>query len=357
MKIAVIEGDGIGKEVIPVAVSILDYFNETYNWSIEKIPLEVGFGKWQRTGEAITDSDVSLLKTCDAVLFGAITTVNDPSYKSVLLRIRKELDLYANIRPIHPISGIYKRLQIRDREESDVDIVIVRENTEGLYSGIEEIGPEKSTTTRMITRRASERIAEYACHLAAGRKNKLTVVHKSNVLKSDKLFLDTCRKTAEENAVVVSDKLVDIAAYDLIMSPPKYDTIVTTNLFGDILSDLGAALLGSIGLAPSANIGDNYAFFEPVHGSAPDIAGKGIANPIAAVLSLKMMLEWMGKEREALLVSKAVELAIEDGIVTPDLGGCYTTKEVGDFILSRVRLCDAASSFLEEPFDFSKNNI
>jgi isopropylmalate/isohomocitrate dehydrogenases len=357
MKIAVIEGDGIGKEVIPAAVSILDYFNETYSWNIEEVPLDIGLGKWQRTGEAITDEDLSLLKTCDAALFGAITTVNDPSYKSVLLRIRKELDLYANIRPIRPISGIYSRLQIHDREETDVDIVIVRENTEGLYSGIEEIGTERSTTTRVITRRASERIAKYACRLAAGRKNKLTVVHKSNVLKSDKLFLDVCRKTAEENAVIVSDKLVDIAAYDLIMSPSKYDAIVTTNLFGDILSDLGAALLGSIGLAPSANIGDNCAFFEPVHGSAPDIAGQGIANPIAAILSLKMMLEWIGKEREALLVSRAVELSIEDGIVTPDLGGCYTTKEVGDFILSRIRLCDAASLCLEEPFDFSKNKI
>jgi len=357
MRIAVIEGDGIGKEVIPAAVSILDYFNEIYGWGIEKVPVEVGFGKWQRTGDAITDDDISVLKTCDAILFGAITTVNDPSYKSVLLRIRKELDLYANIRPLLPISGIYYLLQIHDRKESDVDIVIVRENTEGLYSGIEEIGPEKSTTTRMITRRASERITEYACRLAAGRKNKLTIVHKSNVLKSDKLFLDTCRKTAEKNAVDVSDKLVDIAAYDLIMSPSKYDTIVTTNLFGDILSDLGATLLGSIGLAPSANIGDKQAFFEPVHGSAPDIAGKGIANPIAAILSLKMMLEWMGKEREALLILKAVELSIEDGIITPDLGGSYTTKEVGDFILSRVRLCDAASFCLEEPIDFSKNKI
>ena len=352
MKIAVIEGDGIGKEVIPVAVSILDYFNETYGWGIEKVPVEVGFGKWQRTGDAITDDDISVLKTCDAILFGAITTVSDPSYKSVLLRIRKELDLYANIRPLRPISGIYKHLQIRDREESDVDIVIVRENSEGLYSGIEEIGSEKSTTTRVITRRASERIAEYACRLAAGRKNKLTVVHKSNVLKSDKLFLDVCKKTAENNSVEVSDKLVDIAAYDLMMSPSKYDTIVTTNLFGDILSDLGAALLGSIGLAPSANVGDKHAFFEPVHGSAPDIAGKGIANPIAAVLSLKMMLEWMGKEREALLILKAVELSIAEGIVTPDLGGGYTTTDVGDFILSRIRLCDAASVFLEKPFDF-----
>lgn len=350
MRVAIVEGDGIGKEVIPEAVAILDYFNETYGWNVEKIPVEVGFGKWERTGEAMTEADISLLKTCDAILFGAITTVSDPSYKSVLLRIRKELDLYANIRPIRPIKGIYKCLQIKDRKEEDVDIVIVRENTEGLYSGVEEIGEDRSTTLRIITKKASARIAKHACSLAAGRKSKLTAVHKSNVLKSDKLFLESCRKAAEENAVGFSDKLVDIFAYDLIMSPSKYDVVVTTNLFGDILSDLGAVLLGGIGLAPSANIGDHRALFEPVHGSAPDIAGRGTANPIAAILSLQMMFEWMGKKREACLISKAVAKTVEDGIVTPDLGGNYTTKESGDYILSRIRLLDAASFCLEEPF-------
>ncbi len=351
MRTAIVEGDGIGKEVIPEAVAILDYFNETYDWGIEKIPVEVGLGKWEQTGSSITDDDVTLLKSCDSILFGAITTVNDPSYKSVLLRIRKELDLYANVRPILPISGIYKLLKIKDRKEADVDLIIVRENTEGLYSGVEEIGSEKSTTTRIITQKASERIALFACGLAAERKNRLTVVHKSNVLKSDKLFLDTCRQTAESKDVDVSDKLADIFAYDMIMSPEKYDVVVTTNLFGDILSDLGAVLLGSIGLAPSANIGDKQAFFEPVHGSAPDIAGKGIANPVAAILSLKMMFEWMGKTREACLVSRAVAVAVHDKIVTPDLGGKYSTKEVGNFILSKVRQLDAASFCLENPED------
>lgn len=351
MRAAIIEGDGIGKEVIPEAVSILDYFNETYQWEIEKVPVEVGLGKWERTGSAITDDDIALLKTCDVILFGAITTINDPSYKSVLLRIRKELNLYANVRPLLPIPGIYKLLKIKDRKETAVDIVIVRENTEGLYSGIEEIGNERSTTTRVITKNASARISEFAAKLAADRKNKLMIVHKSNVLKSDKLFLDTARQTAESSGVEFSDKLVDIFAYDLIMSPEKYDVVVTTNLFGDILSDLGAVLLGSIGLAPSANIGDNQAFFEPVHGSAPDIAGKGIANPIAAILSLKMMLDRMGKTREACLVSRAVAAAIHDKIVTPDLGGKYSTKEVGDFILSKVRQFDAASFCLENPED------
>jgi len=355
MRVAIVEGDGIGKEVIPEAAAILDYFNETYQWGIEKVPVEVGYGKWERTGSAITDDDIALLKSCDAILFGAITTVSDPSYKSVLLRIRKELDLYANIRPLLPISGIYKLLKIKDRKEADVDIIIIRENTEGLYSGVEEIGIEKSTTLRIITKNASARIASFAADFASKRKKQLTVVHKSNVLKSDKLFLETCIQTAKSEDVGVSDKLVDIFAYDLIMNPEKYDVVVTTNLFGDILSDLGAALLGSIGLAPSANIGDNHAFFEPVHGSAPDIAGKGISNPIAAILSLKMMLDWMGKTRESELVAHAVSAAVRDKIVTPDLGGKYSTKEVGDFILSRVRILDAASCCLEEPFDFSKN--
>ena len=345
MRMAIIEGDGIGKEVIPEAVAILDYFNETCHWGIEKVSVEVGLGKWERTGFAITDEDMTLLKSCDLILFGAITTVSDPSYKSVLLRIRKELDLYANIRPILPIPGIYKLLDIKDRKEADVDIVIVRENSECLYSGIEEIGEERSTTTRVVTKKASERVAMIASDLAAERKNKnsLTIVHKSNVVKSDKLFLDTCKQVAETRGVNVADKLVDFFAYDLIMAPEKYDVIVTTNLFGDILSDLGAALLGSLGLAPSANIGDRQAFFEPVHGSAPDIAGKGIANPIAAILSLKMMFDHMGKKREADLINRAVSAAIQEKIVTPDLGGKYSTKEVGGFILSKVRQLDAAS--------------
>ena len=351
MRLAVVEGDGIGKEVIPEAVAIFDYFNETYHWKIEKVPVEVGFGKWERTRSAVTDGDIRLLKTCDCILFGAVTTVNDPSYKSVLLRIRKELNLYANVRPLKPIPGIYKLLKIKDRKEKNIDIVIVRENTEGLYSGLEEIGEEKSTTTRVITKKASGKIAAFACNLAKERQNQLTIVHKSNVLKSDQLFLKTCLSVSKEENIAASDKLVDIFAYDLMMRPQKYDVVVTTNLFGDILSDLGAALLGSIGLAPSANIGDTQAFFEPVHGSAPDIAGKGIANPMAAILSLKMMLEHIGKTREAALIERSVAAAVSDKIVTPDLGGPYSTKEVGDYILSKVRQYDAASFCLENAHD------
>lgn len=322
MKLAIIEGDGIGREVIPEAVKVLDAFGLEF----EKVPLELGYARWKRTGTSISDQDLETIKECDAILFGAITTVPDPSYNSVLLTIRKGLDLYANVRPIKPLPGI-----IGVTGKNDFDFIIVRENTEGLYSGIEEIGPDLSWTKRIITRKGSERIAEYACKLAKKRKNKLTIVHKSNVLKSDKLFLDVCRQTASANGVEYEDVLVDSMAYSLMMRPERYDVVVTTNLFGDILSDMCASLVGSLGLVPSANIGKKYAFFEPVHGSAPDIAGKSISNPLAAILSVKMFFEWMGEPR-SVLIDEAIAHVLQNKIITPDLGGNASTVEVGNAI-------------------------
>lgn len=327
MKLAVIEGDGIGREVIPEAVKILDFFG----LELEKIPVELGYARWERTGTPMSKEDLETIKGCDAVLFGAVSTVPDPNYKSVLLTIRKELDLYANIRPVKPLPGIRG---VTGR--SDFDFIIVRENTEGLYSGIEEIGPELSWTKRIITRKGSRRIAEYACKLAKKRKNKLTIVHKSNVLKSDKLFLDVCREVAGIQGVEFEDMLVDSMAYSLLMRPEKYDIVVTTNLFGDILSDMCAALVGSLGLVPSANIGEKYAFFEPVHGSAPDIAGKGLSNPIAAILSVKMLLEWLEDSR-APIIDQAIAYTLTNKIVTPDLGGKATTTEVGNTIAEYIK--------------------
>jgi methanogen homoisocitrate dehydrogenase len=328
MRLAIVEGDGVGKEVIPVAVNVLD----ALKLDIEKVPVELGYGKWKKTGFAITDEDIDILKGCDCVLFGAITTPPDPNYKSVLLTIRKELDMYANIRPIRPLPSVKG---ISDKH--DFNFVIVRENTEGLYSGIEEIGNDVSTTKRVISRKGSARIAEYACKLAKGRRNELTIVHKSNVMKSDKLFLDVCRETAEKNKVKYRDELVDSMAYKLLVSPENYDVIVTTNLFGDILSDMSGALIGGLGLLPSANIGEKHAFFEPVHGSAPDIAGKGIANPIAAILSLKMLLEWYGNTEAAAIIGEAVNYSLNTGVKTPDLGGSSSTQEVGSSIVNYIR--------------------
>jgi len=327
MKIAIVPGDGIGQEVMPAALSVLDAFS----LDIEKVPFEIGYCKWEKTGYAITDDDLRLIKECDCVLFGAITTPPDPNYKSVLLRIRKELDLYANIRPFKPLKNVHLPCF------GDFDFVIVRENTEGMYSGVEELHEDVAYTTRIITRKGSERIAEQACKIAKLRKKRLTIVHKANVLKSDSFFRDVCIGVAKKNGIAYHEMLVDAMAYDMILHPGKYDVIVTTNLFGDILSDEAAALVGGLGLCPSANIGDKYAFFEPIHGSAPDIAGKGIANPLAAILSVRMMLEWSGYEQEAKSIEKAVNIVLENGIVTPDLGGTYSTHNVSGAITKLIR--------------------
>jgi methanogen homoisocitrate dehydrogenase len=327
MKIAVVPGDGIGREVMPAALEVLDAFC----LDIEKIPLEIGYGKWERTGSAITDEDMSIIKECDCVLFGAITTPPDPNYKSVLMRLRKELDLYANIRPFVPLANV--KLPCNKKV---FDFVIVRENTEGMYSGIEELHEDAAYTTRVITRKGSQRIAERACSIAKKRKKQITIVHKANVLKSDSFFRDVCKGVANRNGVSYNEMLVDAMAYDLILRPEKYDVVVTTNLFGDILSDVAAALTGGLGLCPSANVGDRHALFEPIHGSAPDIAGKGIANPIASILSVKMMLQWMGRETDAQVLGRAVDSVIAKEIVTPDLGGSYSTMDVSDAILKII---------------------
>ncbi len=288
----------------------------------ERVFVEVGLGRWKRTGQALGEEDLELIKSCDCVLFGAITTPVDPNYRSVLLRLRKELDLYANIRPF---------------TSSNLDFVIVRENTEGLYSGLEDVGLEESRTVRVITRRGSERIAEKACDLAAGRQ-RLTIVHKSNVLRSDRLFLETCREVAKRRGVLHEDMLVDACAYNLVVRPQRFDVIVTTNLFGDILSDEAAGIVGSLGLCASANIGDRYALFEPIHGSAPDIAGKGIANPVGAIRSAAMMMDWLGRPDVAKRIEEAVQWVLEQGVKTPDLGGNCCTREITNAIADRVKL-------------------
>jgi methanogen homoisocitrate dehydrogenase len=311
-KVAVVPGDGIGPEVVESALSVLDAAGAEF----ERIPVEVGFGRWRRTGQALSEDDLAQMKGCDCVLFGAITTPSDPNYRSVLLRLRKELDLYANIRPF---------------SSRGLDLIIVRENTEGLYSGLEEVGEEESRTLRVITRRGSERIAEKACDLAVGRR-KLTIVHKSNVLKSDRLFLKTCQAIAERRGVPFEDMLVDTAAYNLIIRPQQFDVVVTTNMFGDILSDEAAGIVGSLGLCASANIGHRYALFEPIHGSAPDIAGKGIANPVGAIRSAAMMMDWLGHPDIAKRIDLAVQMSLDKGLKTPDLGGSCHTKEVTEAV-------------------------
>ena len=316
-RIAVVEGDGIGQEVIPVAREILAAVRP----DLVFFPVEVGYGRWERTGEAITSADIGAMKEADAVLFGAVTTPPDPNYRSVVVRMRKDLDLYANVRPVKGAAA---------------DIVIVRENTEGLYAGIEEVGPDRATTLRVITRRGSERIARFACGLAKGRRH-LTIGHKANVLKADTLFREICISVSKEAGVPCREKFIDALCLDVLQHPGDYDVIVTENMFGDILSDVAAYLVGGLGMLPSGNIGDRHALFEPVHGSAPKHAGKNTANPVAAIRSGAMLLEHLGDRENAVRVESAVEQVLSSGVKTRDLGGKAGTKEMGKAILSALR--------------------
>ncbi|HYA61197.1 MAG TPA: isocitrate/isopropylmalate family dehydrogenase [Candidatus Acidoferrum sp.] len=319
MKIAVAQGDGVGMEVIPPAVEILKLlFN-----NIEFVNVEIGHIRWLNEGTAITEDDIDLIKSCDCMLFGATTSVPE---QSVVVRLRKALDLFVNVRPFESLAvSPYK-----------VNFTIVRENQEGLYSGVEEISDDLAVTERIITRAETKRLAAFACNLKDVKK--ITIVHKANVLRSDIFFRDICVSVIESYNIPYTEMFVDAAAYNLIKHPDRFDHILTSNLFGDILSDEAAALVGSLGACPSANIGVQYAMFEPVHGSAPTIAGKGIANPIGAILSCKMLLEWAGKYDEARLLNNSVKRTVISGITTYDLGGTSTTKEVSDTIIKNLGL-------------------
>ncbi|TAJ45202.1 isocitrate/isopropylmalate dehydrogenase family protein [Methanofollis fontis] len=316
MKIAVVPGDGIGREVVPVAESVLRHLHPDWDY----YPVEVGFGRWERCGAAIGSGEMDALREADAILFGAVTTPPDPDYRSVLLQIRKDLDLYANVRPVRG---------------PGFSVTIVRENTEGLYSGIEWALPGSACTLRVVTDGGSRRIARYAAALA--ENGLMTIGTKANVIKSDVLFRRCAIEEAESAGVRWEEKYIDALCLDLLMHPSRYNVVVTTNIFGDIISDAAAYLVGGLGLLPSANVGDSHAFFEPVHGSAPDIAGRGIANPVAAIRSAAMLLAHVGHADEAAAVDAAVDAACAAGVRTPDLGGAASTVQVGEAVLSRMR--------------------
>jgi len=316
-RIAVVEGDGIGHEVIPVAQKALALLHPEY----EFFSVDVGYGKWEETGCPCADRDLGALKTADAILFGAITTPPMKDYQSVVLRIRKSLDLYANLRPIRG---------------DGFDIMIVRENTEGLYSGIEETTTARATTLRVVSRAGTERIVRTAIRLAKERDGLLTIGHKANVIKSDVFFRDICIAEAQAAGIEYNDRFIDALSLDILQHPKNYNVVVTTNMFGDILSDVAAYLVGGLGLVPSANIGDEYALFEPVHGSAPDIAGGNIANPIAAVRSAAMLLDHFGDAEGAARIDTAIRTLVARGICTRDLCGSYGTREFGDALITQL---------------------
>jgi len=333
MRICVIPGDGIGPEVIGAAVGVLRALAPDALIA----EAEAGWGAFERHGVALPAATLAAARAADAILFGAVASPSHavPGYRSPIVQLRRELDLYANIRPVSG-TGLGK----------PVDLVIVRENTEDLYLGRERLEDDGATAIaeRVITRRASARIAraafDLACRRAAdtGRPPRVTVAHKANVLRvSDGLFRETVLAAARAYPeVVVEEMLVDVAAMRLAQTPERFDVLVTTNMFGDILSDVACIHGGGLGLAASANLGDAQALFEPVHGAAPDIAGQGTANPLAAITCVAMLLEWRGLSLPAARLRAAIAGVLRDGPRTPDLGGTAKTSDVAESVLARL---------------------
>lgn len=327
-RICVLPGDGIGPEVVSSAVMVLEQVTK----GCEFIYADIGQVAYERTGSYLPEETLKLMRECDSSLFGAVTSSESKDYDSPVLRFRKDLDLYANVRPV-------KTLVPRQQMQS-IDVVIVRENSEGLYTREEVVDDMGVTTMRRVTRRGVERIIDYSILYARenGRK-KITCVHKANVLReSDGLFRQTFRELSKSRGkgLVFDEQLVDSAAMKLVVEPSQFDVIVTLNLYGDILSDLAAGVAGGLGFAPSGNIGPKNSVFEPAHGSAPDIAGKGIANPTAAILSGAMMLSHMGMAEEGRRVEEAVAEFYSSGHLTQDLGGRHGSKSYTDHLMKHL---------------------
>jgi len=323
-EIAVIPGDGIGQEVTPAAVEVLDALAVDF----EFVEGEAGDAVKEATGEALPEHTREIAADADATLFGAA----GETAADVILPLRQVVDSFANVRPAVSYPGL-------DAVQPDTDLVFVRENTEGVYKGIEsEITDGVTTCTRVITEDASRKIAEFGFDYA--RQNDyddVTIAHKANVMRqTDGLFLETAEAVAEERDADYETALMDALAMHLVMHPEDYGVVVCPNLAGDMLSDLAAGLVGGLGLLPSANVGEDNALFEPVHGSAPDIAGEGVANPAAMILSAAMLLDHLGYEDEGDRVRTAVESTLEDGPKTPDLGGSASTDEVTSAIVDRL---------------------
>lgn len=334
-KIAVLPGDGIGPEVIDVAVKVLEAVQKAFNdLKIVFMYGEAGYNCIEKYGTNVPQKTLDMLKETDACLKGPMTTPEVPNAPpSAAVTIRRAFNLYANVRPCKSLPGVRSL-------KSNIDLVIVRENTEGLYFGKEyEIAPGKGVALRVITSRASEKVARFAFRLAEKRRRHLTCVHKRNILRvTDGIFRNAVFRVAEEFPSVKVDEVhVDAMAMRLVKEPDKFDVIVTTNLYGDILSDEAAQIIGGIGLAAGANIGDSYGMFEPVHGSAPKYAGKNKVNPIATVLAAKMMMEYLNEYDAANRIELAVKKVLSEGKVrTYDLGGKATTQDVGNAIIEKI---------------------
>ncbi|KAJ4163664.1 hypothetical protein LMH87_005376 [Akanthomyces muscarius] len=351
LRIGLIPGDGIGKEVIPAGRRVLEALPAALKLKFDFVNLQAGFETFEQTGTALPDATVDTLRgECQGALFGAVSSPTHAvkGYSSPIVALRKRLDLYANVRPVKTVLTAAK----------PIDMVIVRENTEDLYVKQETTRetPEGrvAEAIKRISERATFRIATMAGDIAV-RRQKLreaggasihkspvvTITHKSNVLsQTDGLFREISKKAladARFSSVKVDEQIVDSMVYKLFRQPEDYDVIVAPNLYGDILSDGAAALVGSLGLVPSANVGEGFAIGEPCHGSAPDIMGQGIANPIATIRSAALMLEFLEEPEAAAKIYAAVDANLEEGkLLSPDLGGSASTEQVVEDILRRL---------------------
>ena len=328
-KVTLIPGDGIGPEVAQAARRAVDATGVRIDWE----PVELNASVIQKTGQSLPEHVIESIERTRVGLKGPVTTPIGEGYTSVNVALRKRLDLFANVRPVRSLPGVVTRFG-----DVKIDMVIFRENTEDLYSGLEnEVVPGVVTGIKVITRAASSRIAEYAFAFAesAGRK-KVTAIHKANIMKlADGLFLRCCREVAARHPrIEYQELIVDNAAMQLVIRPETFDILLMPNLYGDIVSDLAAGLVGGLGIVPGANMGENHAVFEAVHGSAPDIAGKGLANPTAMMMSSVLMLLHLKENEAAKRLQSAIEkVYAEDRHVTKDVGGNATTDEFTDAVV------------------------
>ncbi|MFM4917518.1 isocitrate dehydrogenase [Aeromonas dhakensis] len=331
-KITVIPGDGIGPSIIESAIQILTHAGCDFEYEYA----DAGLVALEKHGELLPQATLDLIEKNKVTLKGPLTTPVGGGFTSINVSLRKKFNLYANVRPVLSFKGTRSRYD-------NIDIITVRENTEGMYSGAGQKRSDDNQSAEamsIITREGAERIVKFAFELARqeGRR-KVTIIHKANILKSTSgLFLEVAREVASRYPDIQSEEMiVDAACMNLVMYPERFDVMVTTNLFGDILSDLCAGLVGGLGMAPGANIGDGAAIFEAVHGSAPDIAGKNIANPTSVILASIQMLEYLGMQDTAERIREAVRATIESGDrVTRDLGGSASTSEFTQSIIERL---------------------
>jgi len=338
-RVTLIPGDGIGPELVEATCRVLDASGVAFEWET----VEAGESAIAEYGTPLPDHVLESVSRNKVALKGPITTPVGGGFRSVNVTLRQALGLYANLRPARSMKGL-------DTRYEDVDLVIVRENTEDLYAGIEHmVGPDAAESIKIITRVASERIARFAFEYAvANGRHRVTAVHKANIMKlSDGLFLESCRTIAAdyEGRIEFEDRIVDNMCMQLVQKPDLYDVLVLPNLYGDIVSDLCAGLVGGLGVAPGANIGEDGAVFEPVHGSAPKYAGQNRANPTAMILSGVLMLRHLGYPDIAARVELAVRDVIAEGrTVTHDLGGDAGTSQFADAVIARLAAGDTRAA-------------